>query len=273
MTESRPVTLVAIDGPSLNFNLSKKAHSLQLRGRDLPKNSGRPRLRLDYLKLADLLASQDDEKDIVINYYTAQREPTPSDFEMGKVVSFKLEEGRGFIAGARGGHFEFNSNDVMQSDRQKLFKQIVNFELHDLDDERAVNIQVVSGASVDNYYRLRREFYFNMLRESGYQIVRCRPSRNPSPGNKAKSVDCRIYYDALDNLSDEIDQFVLLSDDPNFSFLIQGLAGYGIVVTLATFDTAASRELRDVVKSVGGEVILLDRHLMDIQLEVETVAV
>ena len=265
-------TLVAIDGHSLNFNLRKKAYSLQSRGRELPENFGRPRLRLDYLKLAELLAQNDPEA--VINYYTAQKEPSPTDLEMGKVVSFRPEDKCGFIAGATGGHFEFSVNDVVmlkaRGERQKLYKQVVSFEMDDLDENRAVNVRIVSGNAIDRYYRLRREFYFTMLEESGYNISRCRPSRNPHHKGKPKSVDCRIYYDAVDLLSDD-DRFVLLSDDPNFGFLVNGLANYGISVTLATFDTDASEELRKTVETAGGNIVLLDDHLMDIQLEAEVI--
>lgn len=270
-----PTTLVAIDGHSLNFNLRKKAHTLQSKGKDLPENFGRPRLRLDYIKLAELLAR--DDPDALINYYTDQKEPSPTDLEMGKVVSFRPEDRRGFIAGAAGGHFEFSLNDVImlkaRGERQKLYKQIVSFEIDDLDENHAVNVKVVSGNSIDRYYRLRREFYFAMLEDSGYRIARCRSSRNPHHKGKAKSVDCRIYYDAMDQLSSDEDRLVLLSDDPNFGFLINGLANYGISITLATFDTDASEELRKIVEAVGGDIILLDDHLLDIQLEAEAMVV
>jgi len=217
------------------------------------------------------------DSEAVINYYTAQRQPSPTDLEMGKVVSFRPENQHGFIAGATGGHFEFSIDDVIRlkapGEKQKLYKQIVSFEMDDLDENRAVNVRVANGSSVDRYYRLRREFYFTMLEDSSYNIVRCRPSRNSQHKGKAKSVDCRIYYDAMDRLSDDTDRFVLLSDDPNFVFLVNGLANYGIPVTLATFDTAASEELRKVVEAAGGDIILLDDHLVDIQLEAEMVAV
>lgn len=270
-----PITLVAIDGHSLNFNLRKKAYTLQSRGKEMSENFGRPRLRLDYFKLAELLAQDDSEA--VINYYTDQKKPSPTDLEMGKVVSFRPEDKHGFIASATGGHFEFSINDVSvlkaRGERQKLYKQIVSFEMDDLDENRAVNIRIISGNSIDRYYRLRREFYFTMLEDSGYKITRCRPSRNPHHKGKAKSVDCRIYYDAMDLLSSEGDHLVLLSDDPNFGFLVNGLANYGVSLTLATFDTDASEELRKAVEAVDGDIILLDDHLIDIQLEAEALAI
>lgn len=261
--------LVAIDGHSLNYNLRKKAYNLQQRGSDLPENFGKPRLRLDYLKLAELLSDPFSPSEVTLRYYTDQKSPALSDREMGKVVSYKPDEGVGYIAGARGGRYVFHISDVSGRFSDKLYKQVVTFEVDDDDENRAVALAKVGTNQVDKYYRLRRESYFEMLDESGYEVIRCRPSRNPQHKGKAKSVDCRIYYDAMDFLSEEDDQLVLLSDDPNFGHLIEGLSGYGVKIVLVTFDTAASKELREITLATGGEVLLLDRHLDEVQLEPE----
>ena len=101
-----------------------------------------------------------------------------------------------------------------------------------------------------------------MLATHGYNIVRCRPSHN---SGKAKSIDVQIVLDASWEIADE-DTFVLLSDDVIFAELIIRLRDADTNVVLVTFDSPSSQELRDITQAEGGQVVLLDDHLDELEL-------
>ena len=131
---------------------------------------------------------------------------------------------------------------------------------------KAEEVKLEFGArSLDQFYRLRREPFLEMLEDHGYHIVRCRPSGH---SGKAKSVDVGICLDASWELADG-DTLVLLSDDPIFSDLVIRLCETDIKVILTIFDTDSSDELREVVLGHGGKVVLLNDHLDDLELVFE----
>ncbi len=276
--------LVAVDGHSLNLGLQKVAQN---------RKDGNSRFRIDHELLAEFLLEQagvDLETKVAdwpLRFYTDNQKVTDEDSRiMGKVVKYFGAKGYGFIAATDGNSYFFHNNEVLNKralcdaneDRyphptsrdfqSRILNKVVTFDPAQNDDGRskAEEVRLEFGSrALDRFYRLRREPFLEMLEDSGYQVVRCRPSKT---SGKAKSIDCKIYLDALCDLEEE-DRLVLLSDDPVFCELVIKLASFKIKVILATFDTAHSEELRDAVKNSGGQTVLLDEHLNELELAYE----
>lgn len=269
-------TLIAIDSHSLNFGLQKIAR--------IQNNEKQGRVRIDYCSLAELLAESESLNKVSLRFYT---DDSPSNNEgrpMGKIFKFFPNKGYGFVMGTDGNSYFFHHNEIVnkrtlcnkgenryphpssQEFKNYILNKVVTFNAVSMEDSkfRAEDVCLeLSEKSLDRFYQLRREPFLQMLEESGYKLVRCRPSKS---GGKSKSVDCRIILDALCEL-DEKDKFILLSDDPIFIDLIKVLTATGTKVVIATFKVSRSDEIREVVEKAGGEVVLLDDHLDSIKLE------
>lgn len=284
ITDSR--TLIAVDGDYLNRALRKKAQRLQNTGKELPENCGRPRLRVDFAKLAKLLSETSTSSashEILLNYYTDSLPPNEADQSMGRVSQYWPNRGWGFIAAPDGKSYFFHNQDVVNKrdlrlsseDRfphpshpefaKRIRSQVVSFTPTDNEGKlKAENVRLEQGAAVDKYFRLRREPFLSMLGESGYNIVRCKPSQ-PITKAKDKSVDCRIVLDAVRELQDSQDRFVLVSDDLVFTELLRSLHEDEIPITLVAFQSRAADELG----KLADRVVILDDRLDEIQLEYE----
>lgn len=278
-------TLIAIDGDYLNRALKKKAIALQSSGRDLPESSGNPRLRVDFAKLADFLAAPADRKnreDVLLHYYIDFPKPDASDRAMmGRVYSYFSDRGWGFISGIDGKSYFFHNQDLLNRRdlrigteeryphpstpefRNRLIGKIVSFSPGENDGKsKADAVRIEQGPAIDKFFRLRREPFLTMLQDTGYKIIRCE-SVQPLSKAKDKSVDCEIYFDAMREVHDENDRFILVSDDPVFTRLIRGLREDGIEVSLIAFKSRGSEELSKHVD----RRIFLDDKLEEIQLE------
>lgn len=270
-------TLIAVDAHSLNFGLQKLA---QVR-----TGEKRNRIRIDYCQLAELLAKPESLSKVSLRFYTDDPIMTAEGRPMGKIFKFFSNKGYGFINGTDGNSYFFHHNEIVNKRavcernenryphpsslefRNNLLNKIVSFNAVCTEDNkfRAEEVRLeLTEKLLDRFYQLRREPFLQMLEESGYKLVRCRPSKN---GGKSKSIDCKILLDALCELN-ENDKFILLSDDPIYIDLIKLLIETGTKVTLATFKVSRiADELREVVEKAGGEVLLLDEILDSIKLE------
>lgn len=275
-------TLIAIDGDYLNRTLHNKARHLDRKGQRLPKNMGRPRLRIDFERLAILLAKplDIDDEGLLLNYYVNDLIPAEAGRELGRVNKYWHDRGYGFIASPGGESYFFHHQDITNKGKlrdpqtkkspspqsqdfsSRLRGTIVSFHATENDDkQRAEDIRLEEGDAVERYYQLRKEPFLAMLDESGYDLVRCPVTPNQGQG-KAKSVDCMIYYDALRELQDEEDRLVLVSDDPVFETLLTGLEEDGVVATVAAFK---GDKLETLAESAA-DILVLDSHLDEIQL-------
>lgn len=275
------VTLIAIDGDYLNRALRKKAQSLAKIGEGLPETVGKPRLRIDYTKLANLLADPLDHfhEDVILNYYTTQQK-TDSDKLMGRVAKYWPERGYGFISGVNGISYFFHNRDIVNKRELRIKREeryphptsreflkrikgkIVTFDAEENEGKhRALDVHIERGNAVDKFYQLRKEPFLAMLEGAGYSIIRCHGTS--SRKGKDKDVGCRIYYDAMRELQDSEDRLVLVSDDPVFSDLISGLQEDEVRTIVAAFDSRRSEELA----SNADDMLSLDSHLDDIQFE------
>ena len=155
-----------------------------------------------------------------------------------------------------------------QEFQKRIIGKVVTFEPATNEDGRskAEGVRLEFGPRVlDQFYRLRREPFLEMLEDHGYHIIRSRPSHH---SGKAKSIDVKICLDASWDLADD-DTLVLLSDDPIFSDLASRLIDSDIKVILITFDGSHSEELRNTISEKRGKVVLLDEHLDNLELEFE----
>jgi len=272
-------TLIAVDGHSLNYGLQKFAQSRS--------DERRNRFKIDHLRLAELLAHPETLDKVSLRFYTDDQKSDKDDGRpMGRINKFFSNKGFGFIIGTDSRSYFFHHNEIVNKKvlcedndnryphpssndfRDRIFNKIVTFNIVKNEDGRFKAEEVrleTNNKSLDRYYQLRREPFLRMLEESDYKLVRCRASKH---GGKSKSIDCRIILDALSEL-EENDKFVLLSDDPIFIDLILKLKDKNIKVTVATFKISRSDEICDAVEKVGGQILFLDDHLDDIQLEYE----
>src|SRR5690606_15212053 len=105
---------IAIDGDYLNQALRKKALVLsKADDTSVEIQNGRPRLRIDYERLADLLressAQSGDNGNILLNYYTERMRPLPDGQTlMGKVNKYWPERTWGFITATDGKSYFFH---------------------------------------------------------------------------------------------------------------------------------------------------------------------
>lgn len=278
-------TLVAVDGDYLNRALKKKAYTLQSVDKDTADVTENPRLRVDFSRLADLLshpAGKKTEDEVFLNYYTDFLKPDPLERgSMGRVSKYWGERGWGFIAGTDGKSYFFHNQDIVNrrdlrigaedryphpSSKQfedRILGKIVSFNPTENEGRsKADSVRIEQGSSVEKYFRLRREPFLAMLQETGYNIVRCEPTYQITKA-KDKSVDCSIYFDALRELHDETDTFVLVSDDSVFAKLVQGLREDGIQVVLVAFKSKATESLG----KLADRVVFLDERLDEIRLD------
>lgn len=288
------VRLVAIDGHSLNLGLQKTAQQSNICDR-------KKRFRIDHHQLAKFLIKNESNEDISLRYYTDEVQLDLNDFRaMGKITKYFANKGYGFITGTDGKSYFFHQNEIINKKvlsnnndysnahgvryphpsslefRDKLlnkivsFAPVVNMDNHTNNDEERLKAEELrlelNGKALDKYYQLRREPFLQMLEESGYQIIRCRSFRH---SGKSKSVDCRIYLDALCELESDEDSFTLLSDDPIFIDLVIRLLNDNIKVTVATFKISRSSEICQATLKAGGKVVFLDDQIQDMQLEFE----
>jgi uncharacterized LabA/DUF88 family protein len=276
-------TLIAVDGNSLNYGLQKLAQSRAA-------NEKQTRFRIDHQRLADLLAQPEPLSKVSLRFYTDDQKIEDNVRPMGRIFKYFPNKGYGFISGTDGRSYFFHHNELVnkkalcdgnedryphpasQEFKDRTSGRVVTFNAVVGEDNRFKAEEIrfeLAGKALDRYYQLRREPFFQMLEESGYKLVRCRQSRHAS---KSKNVDGRIILDALVELEDG-DHLVLLSDDPIYTDLIEKLLSRGVKVTVATFKVSRSEEIREAVTSLaknpGGNVLLLDDHLDDIQLEYE----
>jgi uncharacterized LabA/DUF88 family protein len=276
-------TLIAIDGDYLNRALRKKAQNLSS---DDFENTGKPRIRIDFAKFADLLADPLDRfhEDLILNYYTSQRKVDADDeVTMGRVNKYWHDRGYGFIGGADGKSYFFHNKDVInkrdlrvrREDRyphpttpafsKRIIRKVVSFKAIENEEKlKAIDVRVEKGGAVDRYYRLRREPFLQMLADTGYNIVRCHGSTYQK--GKDKNVDCRIYFDAMRELQDGEDRLVLVSDDPVFTDLVSGLQEDEVITTVAVFEGKSSEALRKLTDSV----LILDDYLSEIEFEYDS---
>ena len=279
-------TLIAVDGHSLNTGLQRIAQD-----RNKDRNQPHSRFRIDHGELAEFLTGLStthlgNEEDLSLNFYTDNEKTNNGSKAMGKVVKFFSAKGYGFISATDGNSYFFHNNEVInkralcegreeryphptsQDFQKRIIGKVVTFNPTTSEDDRtrAEEVRIELGArSLDQFYRLRREPFLEMLADHGYQIVRCRPSYH---SGKAKSIDVKICMDASWDLADE-DTFILLSDDPIFSDLVTKLTDSDINVILVTFNTPGSEELRNVISEQGGRVVLLNDYLNDLELVFE----
>jgi len=275
-------TLIAVDGNSLNYGLQKLAQSRAT-------NEQQTRFRVDHQRLADLLAQPTLVSKVSLRFYTDDQKIEDRNRPMGRVSKYFPNKGYGFISGTDGRSYFFHHNELVnkkvlcdgnedryphpasQEFKDRVCSRVVTFNAVAGEDNRFKAEEIrfeLAGKALDRYYQLRREPFLQMLEESGYKIVRCRQSRH---GSKSKNVDGKIILDALTELeAGDADHLVLLSDDPIYIDLIEKLLNRGVRVTVATFKVSRSEEIREAVsKKPGGNVLLLDDHLDDIQLEYE----
>jgi uncharacterized LabA/DUF88 family protein len=252
--------LIAVDGHSLNLGLQKVAQTRNKNSRESKNKS--------------------------VRFYTDSAKVDEESRLMGRVVKYFGPKGYGFISATDGNSYFFHNNEITNKhalcnaneDRyphptsrefqNRILKKVVTLDPAVNEDGRskAEEVRLEFGAqSLDRFYRLRREPFLEMLADSGYEIVRCRPSYNTG---KAKSIDCRIYLDALSEL-DEDDTLIILTDDPIFCDLVDKLRSFDVHVTVVTFDTPSSEELRNTTKNSGGQVLLLNDYLDDLELGYE----
>lgn len=257
-------TLIAVDGLSLNFGLQKLAQS-----------RGGERLKVDHLRLAELLAQPEDLSKVSLRFYVDDHTLDENKHQsLGRITKYFSNKGYGFITGTDGNSHFFHHNqllnkkslyDYRQSNSELgkiLLDQIVTYSAISEDNRfRAENVRLhLSGKVVEHFYQLRREPFLKMLEETGYKLVRCRPSRYSD-----KSVSCHIMLDAIYEL-DSGDHLILLSDDPIYSGLIEKLSGSGIKITVATFKISHSEEIQQSVQKIDGKILLLDEHIDEVQL-------
>ena len=270
-------TLIAVDGHSLNFGLQKVAQTRN--------GARRARFRVDHHRLAELLAQPDSVETVSLRFYTDdQKLESTTERPTGRVVKYFANKGYGFISGTDGHSYFFHHNEVVnkkalcgnredryphplsQDFRDRIIGKVVTFNPLPNEDGRfkadGVTVEL-SEKAVDRYYQLRRMPFLQMLEDNGYKLVRCRQSHYPG---KSKSIDCRITLDALCELESG-DRFVLLSDDPVFIDLAEKLLARGIKITIATFKVSRSNEISEAIAKLGGQLVFLDEHLEDIQLE------
>jgi uncharacterized LabA/DUF88 family protein len=279
-------TLIAVDGHSLNLGLQRVAQ-------DRNRNHGQShsRFRIDHGELAEFLTRLstthlENEEDLSLNFYTDNEKSDGTSKVMGRVVKYFSTKGYGFISATDSNSYFFHNNDVInkralcegREDRyphptshefqKRIVGKVVTFEPATSEDDktRAEEVRIELGTrSLDQFYRLRREPFLEMLADHGYQIIRCKPSYH---SGKAKSIDVKICIDASWDLEED-DTFILLSDDPIFSELVTRLLDADINVILATFETSNSEKLRNIISEKGGKVVLLDEHLDELELEFE----
>lgn len=280
-------TLIAVDGHSLNLGLQRVAQD-----RNKNQNQVQSRFRIDHGELADFLTNLStthlaNEEDLSLNFYTDNEKSDDNDDKvMGRVVKYFSTKGYGFISATDGNSYFFHHNEVINKralcdsneDRyphptsrefqKRIMGKIVTFEPATGEDDktRAEEVKIELGSrSLDQFYRLRREPFLEMLADHGYQIIRCHPSYH---SGKAKSIDVKICLDASWDLGDD-DTLILLSDDPIFTELTARLLEAEINVILVTFETSHSEKLRKTVTENGGRVVILDEHLETLELEFE----
>jgi len=278
------VTLIAIDGDYLNRALRKKAqnssHDMEL--------SGKPRIRIDYSKFADLLSDRltcsSDCDDVILNYYTNQRKvDVNDDLIMGRINKYWHERGYGFIGGVDGESYFFHNRDItnkrdLRSAREDryphpttsaftkcIIRKVVSFRPVENEEKlKAVEVKIEKGGGIDRYYSLRREPFLKMLSDTGYNIIRCHS--NGHQKGKDKKVDCRIYYDAMRELQDSEDHLILVSDDLVFDDLICGLQEDEVTTTIAVFEGKSSKSIRDLTDNI----LIIDDYLSEIEFEYDS---
>lgn len=285
-------TLIAVDGDYLNRALHSKARLLNKKGEDLPKNMGKPRLRIDFESLASLLAKPlgVDSSDLLLNYYADALIPGEAGRKVGRINKYWHDRGWGFIAappqpdsGLDAESYFFHHQDIankssLRNSDEKKYPQpstpeftsrirgkIVSYKvIYNDGREKASDVRLEQGAAVERYYQLRKESFLRMLEESGYELVRCSVPDGHTQG-KSKTIDCMIYYDALRELQDEQDRFVLVSDDPVFGTLLRGLDEDGVLTTVAGFKSSKLANLAEH----AAHALVLDSHLKQLQLDYE----
>jgi len=283
-------TLIAVDGHSLNAGLQRAARD---RNKGI-QNGPHSRFRIDHQALGEFLAdpsgwnedSHKESPEVDLRFYTDSMK-VETDQVMGRVTNYFGNKGYGFISATDGNSYFFHNNEITnkrslclaREDRYphptsrefqtRIVGAVVTFEpITNSDDNRtrAEEVRIEAGArALDQYYRLRREPFLEMLVDSGYAIVRTMPSQ---VSGKSKSIDVRICLDASWELEGD-DNFILLSDDPIFTELAFRLLTANINVTLVTFKTSRSEELRNSIIDNKGKVIFLEDHLDDLELAFE----
>jgi uncharacterized LabA/DUF88 family protein len=278
-------TLIAVDGDYLNRALRSKALSMQDDGKELPESGGKPRLRIDFERFAELLSDPYDlqHEDVILNYYTDEIKIDDEKI-IGRVTKYWSDRGYGFIAGVDGTSFFFHNKDVLNKGllrksgekkyphpsshefANRIRGKVVSFKIvegEDANNEKAVSIYIEKGSVVDKFYELRREPFLAMLEETGYTIARCTSGGSCECKGKNKIVDCRIYLDAMRELAEEEDRLVLVSDDHVFKDLIEALQEDGILTTVALF----RGKDEDLLCETANNFIMIDDHLSSIQFE------
>lgn len=270
-------SLIAIDGHSLNLGLQKIAKA----------RKSNDRFRIDYELLAHFLLESVTYPDATLNFYTDNQKLdniTP-ERSLGRITKYFSDKGYGFISTTDGGSYFFHNNDITNkrvlcntdesryphptSDefRKRVLNKIVSYTPTLGEDGRtkAEDIKLeFSSKTIDRFYSLRREPFLEMLSESGFNVIRCRPSQVPG---KSKGIDIKITIDAMAGLSNE-DNLILLTDDPIYCDLIYALEDYDISTTLITFKTSRSQELIEAA-SKSGMVLFLEDNLENLELQYE----
>jgi uncharacterized LabA/DUF88 family protein len=225
-----------------------------------------------------------EDEDVLLYYYADALIPSAEDGRlMGRVNKYWPDRGWGFIAATDGNSYFFRHQDISNKKELRFAKEkrspkpstnefmtrlrgkIVSFlQVDDDGKTKAEDIHLEQGINIERYYQLRREPFLKMLEDSGYELVRC-PLPKGHTQSKSKSIDCMIYYDALRELQDDQDSFVLVSDDSVFITLLRGLDEDGVKTTVAGFKNSGIVTLAQNAESM----LVLDNHLHDLQYDYE----
>lgn len=271
-------TLIAFDGHSFNRALRKKAATLAAKGKDLPTYYRKVRLRVDYKKLREALGATDDklnsdDDSVALVYYTEQAEKK-SDRMMGRVYKWLKSGGYGFIREVNGGNYFVHARSVERDGRNRDGYvtlepgQIVSFEGRTDEGGREIASSVrveMTAEGRDAYFSMRQDTFLTMLENTGYEIVRCR-SAGDGRQHKSRFVDVRIVMDALNELTNEEDHLVLVSDDPVYKDLVETLKADGVKVTVAAFQSRRAEELM----AAASDSVIFDDILKDIAYDAPT---